>query len=273
MKQGVARILTAAVGIPFVLALVWLGGWYFFGFVAFVALVAQFELIGMLKGGDWKVATVWTLLLGSTLLLRPVIPFWEFWILGVVLLFCVFQLRHGPDELPQRLAIPLLCAVYPVFLISFLVDIQWEARQIFDQTETFWFMLMLFGLIWATDTGAYYTGKSIGKHKFAPSISPNKTWEGTIGGLVLSILVATLFKETLLPGMEWMDVLVLAVLGGAWGQMGDLLESAFKRSLGVKDSGNILPGHGGMLDRFDSMIFTAPAYYMYLFYVSDLLTR
>ncbi len=273
MKQGNARILTALVGLPFVLALVWLGGWYFFGFIAAVALVAQYELVRMLVGAGWKVGVVWTIVLGAAILLRSVLPYWEGWILFTVLSFCVFQLRYGPEHLPQRLASSILCAVYPVLLLSFLVDIQWAADASFGQKGAFGLMLMLFGLIWATDTGAYYTGKSIGKTKFAPSISPNKTWEGTVGGLILAIVVATLFKTAFIPELTWLDVFSLALLGGAWGQMGDLLESAFKRSLGVKDSGSILPGHGGMLDRFDSIIFTAPAYYVYLFYVSDLLGR
>ena len=132
-------------------------------------------------------------------------------------------------------------------------------------------ILLLLCLIWATDTGAYYTGKTFGKHKFAPSISPNKTWEGTLGGLALACVVAAAFKETLLPDLTWLDAGILALLGGGWGQMGDLFESAFKRSCGVKDSGTLLPGHGGVLDRFDSLIFTAPAYYLYLSQATSLL--
>jgi len=126
-------------------------------------------------------------------------------------------------------------------------------------------------LIWVTDTGAYYTGKSIGKHKFAPSISPNKTWEGTIGGLVAAILAAVAFKLFILAFLTWTDVFALALLGGFWGQLGDLLESAVKRSADVKDSGSLLPGHGGVMDRFDSLIFTAPMYYLYLVHISGLI--
>jgi phosphatidate cytidylyltransferase len=273
MKQGQTRILTALVGIPFVLGLVWLGGWYFFGLITLIALGAQFELVRMLQSSKWQVSLLWTLILGGTVVLRPVLPMWEGWMLFVTLLFAVFQLRSGPDRIQERMASSILCAIYPVLMISFLIDIQEAAHFALGEGGAFWLMLLLLGLIWATDTGAYYTGKSIGKRKLAPSISPNKTWEGTIGGLVLAFIVGSVFKTTLLPELSWIDVTVLAFLGGAWGQMGDLLESAFKRSVGVKDSGSVLPGHGGLLDRFDSLIFTAPAYYLYLFYVTDLIGR
>ena len=264
MTQGTKRIVTAAIGIPFVLALVWLGGWYFFAFVLLVALGAQYELLGMLRTKGWDAPMTWSLLIGATIFLRFWVPGWEMVGLGVVLLFSVFQMRGGPDRIQERVSAGLLTAIYPVFFFSFLIDIHWGAAENLGPEAAFWLILMLLCLIWATDTGAYYTGKSIGKHKFAPSISPNKTWEGTVGGLVLALLVAAGFKCFLLPDLSWLDAGVLALLGGAWGQLGDLFESAFKRSCGVKDSGTLLPGHGGVLDRFDSLVFTAPAYYLYL---------
>lgn len=264
MTQGIKRILTAAVGIPLVLSLVWIGGWYFFAFVALVAIGAQVELLEMLQKSGWDVRKLWAVLIGACLFLRFVIPDWEFVALLVVLLFFVFQLRSGPEKIQEQISAGVFSSIYPVFFISFLIDIHWGTAESMGSQSAFWLILMLLCLIWATDTGAYYTGKSIGKHKFAPSISPNKTWEGTFGGLVLAFVVASGFKVFLLPELTWIDATVLALLGGAWGQLGDLFESAFKRSCGVKDSGTLLPGHGGVLDRFDSLIFTAPAYYLYL---------
>jgi len=271
MKQGVARIVTAIAGIPLVLGLAWLGGWYFYALRSVIALLSVHELVRMLHGVNWPINGVWAQILSICVLMRPVLPDWELWMLAGALAFSVFLLRTGPDRWLERMAGTLLGAVYPVLFISYLIDVHWGAAEMMGSQSAFWLVLMLLCLIWATDTGAYYTGKTFGKHKLAPSISPNKTWEGSVGGLVLAIVVAGLFKEYLLPDLTWMDAIVLAVLGGVWGQLGDLLESALKRNVGVKDSGKMLPGHGGMLDRFDSLIFTAPAYYMYLYYATDLI--
>jgi phosphatidate cytidylyltransferase len=129
--------------------------------------------------------------------------------------------------------------------------------------------LAVFFFIWAADTLAYVAGRALGKHKLAPSISPKKTWEGFIGGIVGAVLVGVALKYTWLGYLAWPHVIVLALIGGIVGPLGDLAESGFKRSVGVKDSGNVLPGHGGLLDRFDALILTAPLYYLYLAYATD----
>jgi len=121
---------------------------------------------------------------------------------------------------------------------------------------------VMFGMliVWITDSGAYIVGRAIGKHKLAPKISPNKTWEGSIGGSVVAVLVVpTLFSLFgWLPNYNLFELLGIAILLSIAGQFGDLIESGFKRHYGVKDSGNILPGHGGILDRFDSMLIVMP---------------
>jgi len=123
--------------------------------------------------------------------------------------------------------------------------------------------LLLFALVivWVSDTVAYFVGRSIGKHAFAPLLSPKKTWEGAIGGFLGSLLVAIVFAR-------WVNVplphlLGMAAAGNVAGQVGDLLESAYKRSAGVKDSGTLLPGHGGVLDRIDALILAIPAVWYY----------
>ncbi|MBZ6002626.1 phosphatidate cytidylyltransferase [Leuconostoc gelidum subsp. aenigmaticum] len=115
-------------------------------------------------------------------------------------------------------------------------------------------------IVWITDSGAYMFGRALGKHKLAPKISPNKTWEGSIGGSVVAIVIIpiifSMFKW--LPNYGLLELLVFAIILSIAGQLGDLIESGFKRHYGVKDSGNILPGHGGILDRFDSMLIVMP---------------
>ena len=126
---------------------------------------------------------------------------------------------------------------------------------------------LLFALVitWAGDTVAYFVGRAIGKHKFAPVLSPKKTWEGAVGGFAGSLLVGVAFSKWIGVPMEQM--LTMAAVGNVAGQVGDLLESAYKRSAGVKDSGTLLPGHGGILDRIDALILAIPVvcYYWILF--------
>jgi phosphatidate cytidylyltransferase len=128
--------------------------------------------------------------------------------------------------------------------------------------------LLLFALaiIWASDTVAYFVGRAIGKHPLAPHISPKKTWEGSVAGMLGSLLTAVAFHFWLPIPLR--HLLVMAVLGNIAGQIGDLLESACKRSAGVKDSGGLLPGHGGVLDRIDAIIFCIPVIWYYLVLVT-----
>ncbi len=128
--------------------------------------------------------------------------------------------------------------------------------------------LLLFALVitWAADTTAYFVGRAIGKHPLAPHISPKKTWEGAVGSMVGSLVVAWGFSYWLL--IPIVHLVAMAVIGNVAGQMGDLLESAYKRSAGVKDSGGLLPGHGGVLDRIDALILCIPVIWYYVVLVN-----
>ena len=117
---------------------------------------------------------------------------------------------------------------------------------------------------WSGDTGAYVVGKAMGRRALAPIISPKKTYEGLAGGLVLACLMALAARAWFLPGFSVVDFVALGILLTTAGLMGDLAESAVKRSAGFKDSGALIPGHGGMLDRLDSLLFTSPAFYYYV---------
>lgn len=148
-------------------------------------------------------------------------------------------------------------------------------RQSANGVTHFYYLLPLsiFIFLWTNDTGAYCTGSLFGKHKLFPRISPAKSWEGSIGGGVLVLIVATIiyFLESqgenlsTLNLWEWLGLGLVVVVFGTWG---DLVESLFKRTLGIKDSGNILPGHGGMLDRFDSSLMAIPAAVIYLYSIT-----
>ena len=129
--------------------------------------------------------------------------------------------------------------------------------------------LSIFIFLWVNDSGAYCVGSLLGRHKLFPRISPGKSWEGSIGGAVFVLLAAYAISYFLdgrmLNSLEWLGLGLVVVIFGTWG---DLVESLFKRTLGIKDSGNILPGHGGMLDRFDSSLMAIPAAVIYLYTLS-----
>lgn len=119
-------------------------------------------------------------------------------------------------------------------------------------------LMYQFAVIWSTDTGAYLTGRYFGKHKLSPMISPNKTIEGFVGGVIFATIIAGIYNLLVQPNLgEINHIWLLTIAMSIFGQLGDLVESAMKRHFGVKDSGNFLPGHGGVLDRFDSTIFTS----------------
>jgi phosphatidate cytidylyltransferase len=126
--------------------------------------------------------------------------------------------------------------------------------------------LLFFALAlnWAGDTAAYYGGRTFGKRKLAPNVSPNKTWEGAIASVTGSIVFGVVYLHFFLPDLKWWEVVLLSWAGNVAGQLGDLVESAIKRGAQVKDSGTLLPGHGGMLDRVDSSLFALPiVYFLY----------
>jgi len=133
-------------------------------------------------------------------------------------------------------------------------------------------LLALFLIVWLGDAGAYFMGSRFGKHKLAPRVSPKKTWEGVIGNAVGNLAGASIIKYFVCTDWTWVDAAAIAILLGTFGLLGDLVESAWKRSAGVKDSnfGFSIPGHGGMLDRIDSLVFAAPALYLYVHLVHGL---
>lgn len=177
-----------------------------------------------------------------------------------------------------NVAMTLLGVFYiaiPFSILNFLVFLQFSNLDgvIFD----YYYILALFILVWTNDTFAYLTGMAIGKHKFFERISPKKTWEGIIGGIVftagMSVALFYLYPHVAPLGKLGFSGLTLQVWVGLgvvvsiFADLGDLVESMLKRSLGIKDSGNIIPGHGGMLDRFDAILLAAPAAFVYLMFM------
>jgi phosphatidate cytidylyltransferase len=178
-------------------------------------------------------------------------------VLAVVppMLFYLFKFRDM-NMAAGRIASTVTGIVYAGFLCMFLAI----ARREFGGDA----VVLILLVAWIGDTGGYFAGRFLGKTKLYPEVSPKKTWAGSIGGLAGSVVAVGIMKLVRMEHLSWIDVFAIGLPGAMLGQMGDLVESLIKRSVGVKDSGNLLPGHGGMLDRIDAVLFIAPFVYAYL---------
>lgn len=162
----------------------------------------------------------------------------------------VFLTRAAVDE--AALALGLIAFAVPYFAVPVLCLVR------LHQTDPR-LLLLLLVVVWSGDTAAYYLGSRFGRHRLAPAISPNKSWEGALGGLVASVLIAGIWSAAVLERLD-LAVLAVAAVAAVAGQVGDLVESLFKRGAGVKDSSNLLPGHGGLFDRCDALLLAAPTF-------------
>ncbi len=178
--------------------------------------------------------------------------------LSFALLF-LFRIRNIANA-SQEVAYAILAFIYIPLLLMHLVML----RQVPHGVS--WLIVIML-IVMTNDTAAYYSGSMFGKHKLYPQVSPKKSIEGAIGGLFGSIGGTMLAKFTFFPQLGFRDAILTAIFIGMLGQTGDLFESLLKRSFNVKDSGNSIPGHGGVLDRLDSIIFAAPAAYYYAIYI------
>ena len=285
LRDSLLRVLTALVAAPVIVALAWWGGWAFGLLVLGGALLIQWEVYEMMDAGGGKPRRLLGMLLGALLVLRILVPaLWPLVIVVVLVLIGRIPFEHVREEPLVSLADTVFGAVYPTALLGYVLQLRvadgLDIAGSESGGEAFWLTLSLFFLVWAADIFAYYVGKYFGRRALAPRVSPNKTWEGAAGGLVGTMATAILLKTLSLgfigrtdPALEflaWPNVVVLALICGIIGPIGDLAESKLKRSVSVKDSGTLLPGHGGLLDRFDTMIFAAPVAYLYLAYVAGL---
>lgn len=178
-------------------------------------------------------------------------------LLGLALIFIAgLTIFKYPKELSFDSGKLIFTIIYTFLPFSFALGIPSVGESGFG-----WEVFMLFVLIWSSDSFAYFAGRMFGKHKMAPTISPKKTWEGFIGGVVCTLILG-FFIEQNMPELR-ANWIIMGLLVSIFAPLGDLVESQLKRTFGVKDSGNIIPGHGGVLDRLDSFIICAPVVYLY----------
>lgn len=262
------RILTAVVGIPLLLGAVYAGGVWFGVVVGVITLAAAIEMSRLLEISGAPPVLAPGLVLCALVVARTWIPYWgpSAVLISALTILATPGLRGEQPVL--RLAATAFLVVYPAWFLSFLILLRQGTGLGVDQTQAFWLTVMFFVMIWSADTFAYYTGRLIGKTPFFPSISPSKTWEGFWGGVAGAALAGALIKQIELPFLNWTDTFILVLICGVVAPVGDLAESRLKRTARIKDSGSLLPGHGGFLDRFDAVIACAPLVWLYLAYLS-----
>jgi len=187
------------------------------------------------------------------------------WILGgFFLVSLLLELFHNKPNTTANVSVTVFGAFY-VSLFSFFILIR-EQPQLhgFRYSVGGWMVLWVFITMWVCDTAAYFVGSSFGKNKLFLRVSPKKTWEGAVAGFVTAVFLSLVIRKFALPELQTVDAVFIGTIVGIFGQTSDLVESLFKRDAGVKDSSSILPGHGGMLDRFDSPLLVGPIVYAYL---------
>ena len=263
------RWITGLIALPFLIFLVYRGGVFFSALVSVASLAGLWEYYRMMPGPKIRplsgIILWWGYGLGVSLIWAAYLRKPEISLcllsanLLVIAVISIFQYKSDRSVL-EVLTGQLQGIIYIPVLLSFLIFI----RQ--DSSGMIWIFILL-AIIFAGDTSAYYVGSYIGRHKISPAISPGKTIEGSIGGLAANLLVGAAGKFFFLPELPWGASILFFVGIGIAGQIGDLFESELKRSAGIKDSSGILPGHGGILDRIDALLFAAPVAYVFIRYV------
>ncbi|MBA2341608.1 MAG: phosphatidate cytidylyltransferase [Pyrinomonadaceae bacterium] len=261
-----SRVITALIFLPVLVASIWFKPLE----PVFVVLAAAAMVIGVYEfyhlarrremqpdvmiGMSFAVGVIAVFYIRELDLLLVVLPAF------VIATLIAAVLRGAPfDKMLASAGATVLGVMYVALLGGFLISV----RTGFTQPRAAQLLSFFFLVLMGSDIAAYYTGRSLGKHKLAPAISPGKTWEGAVGGMAASLLAAVVAHFWFFPELKLAAALPLAGLMNVLGVVGDLTESALKRGAGAKDAANILPGHGGLLDRLDSLLFNAPVIYYF----------
>lgn len=264
MSNRVTRILIAILAIPFLLGISYYGKIPFLMFTLLIGLVSFYEFSKMIKKKSIYTCnligfiSVAIIILNSYFMLVQT----KIIVLSILPLLLIVELFRNKDSAISNISATLLGIVYLGVFSSTLIGI----REFYSNNYVYggYIIIAVFITLWMTDSAAYFIGTAIGKHKLFPRVSPNKSWEGAIAGFIFALISLVASKLIYLGFLSWTDIIAFSVIIGIFGQVGDLIESLIKRDSGVKDSSNLIPGHGGIFDRFDSLLFSAPIIYIYL---------
>ena len=261
------RLATAAVAIPLLLVLLFLGpAWGWLVFLLAAGVVGAVELFGMTHPNDKAARACGVLLIWAVTLAiwfgidRPRILLTVFVLIPFAsVLLALWRLGDIPSS-----ALRLSMATFGPMWIGAGLGCVALLRLKGGEQEGPYYVVLSLALAWFADTGGYFAGRAFGKHKLYEKVSPKKTVEGAVGGVSAAVIAAVVMSMFFIRSMPLRDAVLLGAIGGLSGMFGDLGESLLKRSVGVKDSGGIVPGHGGILDRIDAVLVTAPLTLLYL---------
>ena len=250
------RVLSSIVMLPIVGVTVWAGGWWFTGLIGLIAVGTLWELCSLLRKTDFLQPITWLgLFMVAWLVLEAGLPAdpgrFQALLIGSILVGLVVALLYTSPHPASDWAVTLGVAIYLGVTLRHLALLR-------NLADGLGWLATAALVTWITDSGAYFIGRSYGRHKLWPRVSPKKSWEGLIAGLIIGTTASALLAPLLVPSLLWQQGIVIGLLIGITGPFGDLSESLFKRQVGVKDSSNLIPGHGGLFDRIDSFIFVGP---------------
>jgi len=272
MNNIVQRTLSGIVFVAAIIGALWGGPLSFFLLFAFLTGWSVHEFYSLIAADGILInrpvgITAGTLLFGIFFLTAGgYIPSSTLWtVLLLPLIIGITEIYRNKQQPVQNMAYTLAGLIYPALMLSMLSYLYFFPGAQTNHHPTL--VIGLFILIWTHDTFAYLIGKRLGRHKLFERISPKKTWEGLLGGLIFSLLAAYLLARYH-PGIAVIHWMVLGVLASGMGTLGDLFESLIKRAIGAKDSGKLIPGHGGILDRLDAGLFVFPSAFLYLSLIS-----
>jgi phosphatidate cytidylyltransferase len=260
------RIIVSAVAIPAIVLSCYFGSYYFYAFVLGIGIISYYEFWSFVKKKHINSNLTIGIVAIGLIITNAFIKFIEFYplLLILIIIITVTELFRNSGSAIINLGASLLGILYTGLFSSTLLII----REFYssDYSNGGYLLISVFASIWVCDSAAFFGGSVFGKHKLFPRVSPNKSWEGAFFGLFFAIIAMLIAKILVLEFFSWFDIIILGMIVGSIGQIGDLIESLFKRDAGVKDSSGIIPGHGGVFDRFDSLLYTAPAVLLYIIY-------
>ncbi len=261
------RVLVSLLAIPVIIAASYFGGIYFFIFTTAIAVLSFYEFGRFVRNKNIYTNTWIGIIFILLLLINEFFHYLDIYslILTLTIILTLFELFRNKGSAIINIGTTMLGVLY----IGFFADALLGIRELYPRIEFLYtrggyLIISILAAIWICDSAAFFGGISLGKHKLFPRVSPKKSWEGAIFGFIFSILTMLLAKVIILDFLSWTSVVILGIIVGIIGQIGDLIESLFKRDAGVKDSSGLIPGHGGIFDRFDSLLYTAPVILLYL---------
>lgn len=266
------RIAASLVFIPCLIVITRAGGYHFIALIDAVIFISMWELYHMMEGKGIRpykgIGIICGVALSWYMFFRHGVYANLFLTFALVTLMCLELTRKESQGALSHISSTILGVIYIAYLGSHLILLrEYPLTVNMDYGVGSALVFLAFIITWAGDTGAYAVGSLFGRHKLLPRISEKKTREGAAGGLVFSVAAAFLARATFAPFLDVWHAALLGVLAGIVGQLGDLFESLVKREVEVKDASDMIPGHGGVLDRFDSLLFTAPLTYYFIKFV------